>query len=139
MTQSSAINSIDDSIDIGSDGIAASQHILAKASHAAAAKRLSDEIAVDSKAAAVLRSTGGPGAGMWMKAPTMPNQHMSNAQFCIAIRTRMLLPIPQCVGRCQHRRTDGTLCDAALDEFGFREVARGRSLPLAHINVRELH
>ena len=82
-------------------------------------KRVSDAVAIDTKAAAALRSSGGPGAGSWMKAPSLPNQHLANLQFCIAIRTRLHMPIPQCVGRCQHRRSDGSICNEPLDEYGF--------------------
>ena len=103
---------LNDSVDIGEDGIAASQHTLAKASNAAAAKHVSDEVAADIKAAAALRSAGGPGAGGWTRAPSIPNQHMSNAQFAIALCTRLHMIIPQSVGLCQHRRRDGSLCNA---------------------------
>ena len=109
----------DDSIDIGDDGIAASQHILAKAPHAAAAKRVSDDISVDVKASAAMRSAGGPGSGVWILAPSLPNQHMSDAQFTIALRTRLHMILPQCVGQCRHRRQDGSLCNAPLDPYGY--------------------
>ena len=45
----------DDSVDIGDDGLAASQHTLAKAPDAVAAKRVSEQVAADVKAAAALR------------------------------------------------------------------------------------
>ena len=109
----------DDSIDIGDDGVAASQHILAKAPHAAAVKRISNDLATDVKASAALRSAGGPGSGLWTLAPSLPNQHLSNVQFGIALRTRLHMVIPSCTGLCQHRRRDGSLCNAPLDPFGY--------------------
>ena len=109
----------DESIEVGNDGVAASQHILAKASHAAAAKRVSDEVAVDVKASAALRSAGGKGGGAWIIAPSEPNQFLSNVQLCIALRTRLHMTIPQCIGTCQHRRQNGSLCGALLDPYGY--------------------
>ena len=109
----------DDSLNIGDDGVTASQHLLAKASHAAAVKLISEEVAGDIKASAALLSAAGTGAGLWTKAASLPNQHLSDIQFRVASRTRLHMPIPGCVGLCQHRRRDGTLCGAPLDPHGY--------------------
>ena len=108
----------DHSVQIGEEGIEASQHTLAIAPNVAASSSVSHEISGDLKASAVLRSAGGKGASVWMNAPTLPNQHLSLAQFAIAMLTRLHLPLPHCVGQCQHRRRDGTLCGADLDRLG---------------------
>ena len=109
----------DESLDIGDASVAASQHILAKAPHAAAAKLVSEEVSADIKAGAALRSASGTGAGLWSQAPSLPNQVLSNGQFCVAVRTRLHMTIPFCIGQCQHRRRDGTLCGAPLDPHGY--------------------
>ena len=109
----------DHSINIGDSGVAASQHSLARAPHAAAARSVSDELAADNRGSAALRSAGGPGGGTWSNAPSLANQHLSNAQFAIALRTRLHTSLPQCRGQCQHRRQDGSICGADLDVFGF--------------------
>ncbi len=109
----------DHSVCIGDEGVAASQHILAKAPHAAAAKLIADEVATDNKASAALRSAGGPGAAVWMNAASLPNQHLSDAQFVIAMRTRLHLALPHCTGPCQHRKRDGSICEVPLDDYGF--------------------
>ncbi len=109
----------DESVSIGDESVAASQHQLAKAPLAAAVREISGAVAIDNKASAALRSAGGPGAGVWTNAPSRPNQHLSDAQLAIAVRTRLHLALPQCTGQCQHRRRDGTLCGATLDEKGF--------------------
>ena len=62
---------------IGDEGLAASQHSLAKAPLAAAARQVLEEVSVDSRAVAAMRSAGGPGAGVWTNAPVLPNQHLS--------------------------------------------------------------
>ena len=109
----------DESISIGDEGVPASQRILAKAPLAAAALEVAVEAARDTRTAATLRSSGGVGAGVWLNAPTQPNQHLSNAQLTISLRTRLHLALPQCQGECQHRRRNGTVCGAPLDEKGF--------------------
>ena len=109
----------DDSIDVGDHGIAASQRLLAKAPHAAAAKRVFDVVSADVKGSAALFSACGPGAAAWMQAPSLPNQHLSDAQFCVALRIRMHLPIPSGIGLCQHRRRDGSLCNARIDMHSY--------------------
>ena len=109
----------DETVSVGDDGIAASQHHLAKAPLAAAAIDVSNALAADNKASAVFRSAGGPGAGVWANAPNAPDQHLADAQFLIAMRTRLHLPLPHCTGLCQHRRRDGSICGAVLDEHGF--------------------
>ena len=43
----------------------------------------------------------------------MPDQH-----FTISLRDRLLLPVCQEGARCQHRRPNGTLCNALLDTRG---------------------
>ena len=108
----------DHSINIGDEGVEASQHVLAQAPNDAAARALRDEVSVDLRAAAALRSSGGRGAGGWTNAPTIPNQHMAQAQYTIAFLTRLHLPLPHCAGQCQHRRADGTLCGKDLDAYG---------------------
>ena len=109
----------DDSINVGDDGIAASQRILAKAPHAAAAKRVFNDVTADVKASAALHSAGGPGAAAWTLSPSQPDQHLSEAQYRIALRFRLHMKIPQCSGFCQHRRQDGSLCNAPLDPHGY--------------------
>ena len=104
---------------VGDENIAATQHTLAKAPLAAAAKSVFEDIADDNKASAAMRSAGGTGAGVWTNAPTLPNQHLSDAQFAIALRTRLHLPLPGTHLRCQHRRRDGSICGAVQDAFGF--------------------
>ena len=115
----------DDSVSIGDEGVAASQHRLAQAPLAAAATQISESLAADCKASAALRSAGGPGAGVWTNAPASPNQHLSDTQFTIAMRTRMHLPLPQCSGQCQHRRRDGSICGADLNAHGFHALCCG--------------
>ena len=109
----------DESIDIGDYGLAASQPTVTRTPHAAATKRVSDEVAVDVKASATLRSAGGKGAGAWIVAPSQPDQLVSNMQFCIALRTRLHMTIPQCIGNSQRRKQDGSLYGALLDPNGY--------------------
>ena len=42
----------------------------------------------------------------------------SDAQFAISMRHRLGLALPGCQGQCQHRRSDGSICGAALDPHG---------------------
>ena len=109
----------DSTVNLGDEGVAASQRKLAQASLAAAARRISEVASADSKASAALRSSGGPGAGLWSNAPVLPNQQLSDAQFSIAMRHRLHLALPLGNGQCQHRKRNGLTCSAPLDENGF--------------------
>ena len=108
----------DTSVEIGDPNAFASQHLMALAPLAAARDGVTTELASRPRSAAALRSAGGPGAFTWMLAPSEPAHHHSDAQFAISIRTRLGMAIPGCHGVCQHRRPNGEICGAALDQLG---------------------
>ena len=59
------------------------------------------------------------GAGLWSQSPSLPNQVLSNGQFCAVVRTRIHVTFPFCIGQGQHRYRNGTLCGASLDPHGY--------------------
>ena len=65
-----------------------------------------------------------------------PSHHTTDAQFIIALRTRLHMDLPQCSGRCQHQRPDGSICGAELDAKGkhARSCAVGGWLVRRHDN-----
>ena len=126
----------DDTAFVGDDAIVASQHMLASAPLAAAALRVSEEAAADPHTAAAMRSAGGPGASGWLQVLVEPSHHMTDAQCIIALRARLHMDLPQCSGRCQHQRPDGSICGAELDAKGkhARSCAVGGWLVRRHDN-----
>ena len=89
--------------------------------------------------AADVRSHGGPGAGAFLLPtqegmPAMPDGH-----FLVALCDRLLLPVCQEGARCQHRRTNGTLCGAFLDSRGHhaRKCNIGGALGRRHDTLRD--
>ena len=122
----------DETVSIGDAGVEATQHFLASASLAAATARVADSAAADAPCAAALRSCGGPGAAAWLRPPTLPGHRMLDSQFAIALRTRLYLPVSCSQGTCRHRRPDGSLCGASLDDRGLH----ARSCPIGGWLVR---
>ena len=63
-----------------------------------------------------LRSQGGPGAGMWLLAcPTDPALMFEPELFLVALRMRLLLPLPLGESRCR--------CGVLLDAWGIHLLA----------------
>jgi hypothetical protein len=93
----------------------------------------------DDEDAADARSHGGPGAGSFLlpsceECTAMPDQH-----FKISLRDRLLLPVCQEGARCQHRRPNGSLCNALLDSRGrhAKKCAIGGGLVRRHNVLRD--
>ena len=103
---------------VGDAGLKASQHLLAEAPQAAAIQTVLEDLAVNQPGAAACRSAAGTGASSWLHEPTAPQHHLSDPQFCVALRTRLHLDLPSCAGTCRHRRQDGTECGHLLDAKG---------------------
>ena len=98
--------------------LALTQRDLASATLAASAKFMEGTTAGDQNLSASIRSSGGLGAGAWLRAPMKPCHRMLNMQLSICLRTRLHLDIPLMQGTCKHKRPDGTLCGAPLDIKG---------------------
>ena len=88
----------------------------------------------------LFRSNGGKGAGAFSlppegeEVPVMPDKH-----FQVVVRDRLGCPVSPAGARCQHRRTDGSLCNAPLDRRGMhaRICPIGGALIRKHNNVRD--
>ena len=64
--------------------------------------------------------------------PSLPGDYFLDAQFAIAVRTRLHLNLPGCTGRCRHRKSNGEMCGEQLDSKG----THARSCPFGGWLVR---
>jgi hypothetical protein len=80
---------------------------------------------------AALRSAGGPGAGAWLQNAHRPGHFLTDAQFRVAVRTRLNLAVCGESG-CRHSRPCGERCATILDLKG----AHARSCPIGGWRVR---
>jgi len=108
----------DNTVSVGDRDLAVSQYSIASATYSAAAKAVIDTAASDLPLCASIRSASGRGAAAWLRAPSKPCHRMLNAQFSLALRTRLFLDMPTMTGRCRHRRPNGDYCGVALDAKG---------------------
>ena len=72
----------------------------------------------DSAARALLRSGGGPGAAAWLQAPSEPKEALDDQSWQCAFQLRAGLPVCEPGQTCRHKRADGQLCGAPLDQYG---------------------
>ena len=115
----------DPTVSVGAPGVEFSQHDLVSTTLAAASAHLLHSAAADQCHSAVLRSSGGVGAGSWMQLPSLPVHRLPNPHMQISLRSRLFLDLPCCVGTCSHTKKDGTKCGHPLDSKG----AHARSCP----------
>ena len=120
----------DPGVHLGDEGFTTSQRKLAAARVEAAAGDILDSVAPST--AAVIHSAGGAGAAGWLKLPSLPGDYFLDAQFSIAVRTRLHLDIPGSTGPCRHRKKDGSMCGEPLDSKG----THARSCPFGGWLVR---
>ena len=109
-------NDEDSSVCIGDTSLAITQRSIASASIAAAAQSVLDQATEEVSLSASIRSSGGPGAGSWLRAPIRPCHRLLQKQLQIGLRTRLHLDIPSQCGTCQHRRPDGSCCGASFGQ-----------------------
>ena len=84
----------DNTVSVGDRDLAVSQYSIASATYSAAAKAVIDTAASDLPLCASIRSASGRGAAAWLRAPSKPCHRMLNAQFSLALRTRLFLDMP---------------------------------------------
>ena len=53
-----------------------------------------------------MKAAGGPGAGMWMALPALPQHHLTNQEFSTAMRSRAGCDAFSALQVCQHCATD---------------------------------
>ena len=85
---------------------------ISKSRRTAFLDRLGDEDAAEA------RSHGGPGAGGFLQPGSEGGAVLPDEHFTVSLCDRLLLPVCQEGACCQHRRPDGTLCNAPLDSRG---------------------
>jgi len=89
--------------------------------------------------AADARPHGGPSAGSFLCPPCLGGKVMRDQHFTVSLRDRLLLPVCQEGARCQHRRPNGSLCNAPLDARGkhAKTCAIGGGLVRRHNGLRD--
>ena len=100
-----------------------SQRQLTRARVAEEADAVQAALSTDAVAASAFLSRGGPGAAAWLLCPTKPAHHFTDQQFSIALRARLGLLQPVGLGRCLHKKGDGSRCGSVLDRWGIHAMS----------------